>query len=176
MRETERQRYKQREKQTPCREFHAGLNPQTLGSQPKPKADAQPLSHPGIPFFEGCIIYWRWWWGACKQAGKRSWGGRGRGKESISSWFRPEHRAQFWAGSQDPGSWPEPKPRVRCLTDWVTHVPQYTVISNLYSPKTSHPKKSCASMCVHNFPKDLQSLLPLPLLTQACFSSILPPL
>ena len=26
-----------------------GLNPRTPGSQPKPKADAQLLSHPGIP-------------------------------------------------------------------------------------------------------------------------------
>ena len=27
----------------------AGLDPRTLGSWPKPKADAQPLSHPGVP-------------------------------------------------------------------------------------------------------------------------------
>ena len=26
-----------------------GLDPGTLGSQPEPKADAQPLSHPGAP-------------------------------------------------------------------------------------------------------------------------------
>ena len=26
-----------------------GTNPRTLGSRPEPKADAQPLSHPGIP-------------------------------------------------------------------------------------------------------------------------------
>ena len=26
-----------------------GLNPGTLGSCPEPKADAQPLSHPGVP-------------------------------------------------------------------------------------------------------------------------------
>ena len=26
-----------------------GLNPGTPGSRPEPKADAQPLSHPGIP-------------------------------------------------------------------------------------------------------------------------------
>ena len=34
--------------------FHAGspkqlLNPRTPGSRPEPKADAQPLSHPGAP-------------------------------------------------------------------------------------------------------------------------------
>ena len=33
----------------PCREPDAGLNPRTLGSRPKPKADAQPLSHPSVP-------------------------------------------------------------------------------------------------------------------------------
>ena len=26
-----------------------GLDPRTLGSRPEPKADAQPLSHPGAP-------------------------------------------------------------------------------------------------------------------------------
>ena len=26
-----------------------GLNPRTTGSRPEPKADAQPLSHPGVP-------------------------------------------------------------------------------------------------------------------------------
>ena len=48
MRDTERQR----EKQAPHREPDAGLNPRTLGSQPEPKADAQPLSHPGAPTLE----------------------------------------------------------------------------------------------------------------------------
>ena len=28
----------------------AGLNPRTLGSQPEPKADTEPLSHPDICF------------------------------------------------------------------------------------------------------------------------------
>ena len=36
-----------REGQAPCSECDAGLNPRTLGSQPEPKADAQPLSHAG---------------------------------------------------------------------------------------------------------------------------------
>ena len=45
----ERQRHRQREKQTPCREPNAGLNPRTPGLCPEPKADAQPLSHPGVP-------------------------------------------------------------------------------------------------------------------------------
>ena len=49
MRDTERQRQRQREKQAPCRESDAELDPRTLGSHPEPKADAQPLSHPGIP-------------------------------------------------------------------------------------------------------------------------------
>ena len=34
---------------TPHREPHTGLDPRTLGSGPEPKADAQPLSHPGVP-------------------------------------------------------------------------------------------------------------------------------
>ena len=45
----ERQRHRQREKQAPCREPHVGLNPRTPGSGPESKADAQPLSHPGVP-------------------------------------------------------------------------------------------------------------------------------
>ena len=37
------------ERQAPCRKPDAGLNPRTLGSCPEAKADAQPLSHPGVP-------------------------------------------------------------------------------------------------------------------------------
>ena len=44
-RETERQR----EKEVPCREPDMGLDPETPGSHPEPKADVQPLSHPGVP-------------------------------------------------------------------------------------------------------------------------------
>ena len=47
--ERERQRHRQREKQAPCGEPDAGLNPGTPGSWPGPKADAEPLSPPGIP-------------------------------------------------------------------------------------------------------------------------------
>ena len=50
----ERQRHRQREKQAPRREPDVGLDPRalgpdprTLGPRPEPKADAQPLSHPG---------------------------------------------------------------------------------------------------------------------------------
>ena len=51
MRDThrERQKHRQREKQAPCREPDAGLDPGTPGSRPRPKAGAKPLSHPGIP-------------------------------------------------------------------------------------------------------------------------------
>ena len=45
----ERQRHRQREKQAPCKEPSAGLDPRAQGSGSEPKADAQPLSHPGIP-------------------------------------------------------------------------------------------------------------------------------
>ena len=47
-RERERQRHRQREKQAPYREPNVGLYPGTPGLCPEPKANAQPLSHPGI--------------------------------------------------------------------------------------------------------------------------------
>ena len=49
MTDRDRQRHRQREKQAPCREPDMGLNPRTPGSHPEPKADAQPLSHSGVP-------------------------------------------------------------------------------------------------------------------------------
>ena len=49
MRDRERQRHMQREKQAPCGEPDMGLNSETPGSCPELKADAQPLSHLGIP-------------------------------------------------------------------------------------------------------------------------------
>ena len=45
------ERHRQREKQAPCREPNVGLDPRSPGSSPGPKADAQPLSHPGVPVF-----------------------------------------------------------------------------------------------------------------------------
>ena len=48
-RERETQRHRQREKHAPCGETDAGLDPRTPRSWPEPKADAQPLSHPGAP-------------------------------------------------------------------------------------------------------------------------------
>ena len=44
MTQRERQRHRQREKQTPCGEPNGGLDPRTLGSRPDLRADAQPLS------------------------------------------------------------------------------------------------------------------------------------
>ena len=44
-----------RERQTDrgrSREPNVGLDPRTVESQLEPKADAQPLSHPGIPHFK----------------------------------------------------------------------------------------------------------------------------
>ena len=50
MRDTKKERKRQRHRQrVPCREPNAGLDPGTLGSLPEPKADAQLLSHPGVP-------------------------------------------------------------------------------------------------------------------------------
>ena len=48
MKDTERGRNRQREKQAPCREPHVGLDPGTPGQRPGPNAGAKPLSHPGI--------------------------------------------------------------------------------------------------------------------------------
>ena len=45
------ERHRQREKQAPCGEAGVGLNPRTPGSHPELKADAQPLSHPGVPIY-----------------------------------------------------------------------------------------------------------------------------
>ena len=50
--ETQRERgrdTRQSENQAPCRKCDAGLDPRTPGSCPDPKADAQPVSHPGAP-------------------------------------------------------------------------------------------------------------------------------
>ena len=49
MRDTQREAETQMEKQTPHRESDVGLDPRTLGSCSELKADAQPLSCPGIP-------------------------------------------------------------------------------------------------------------------------------
>ena len=50
MRETHTEAETQAEgKQAPCGEPNVGLYPRTLGSHPEPKADAQLLSHPGVP-------------------------------------------------------------------------------------------------------------------------------
>ena len=48
MRDTERQRHRQREKQAPHREPDVGLDPRT-GISSEPKAGAQSLNHPGTP-------------------------------------------------------------------------------------------------------------------------------
>ena len=53
-----RDRERLREKQPPHREPNAGLNPRTLGSRPEPKADAQPLSHPGAPDCYFKLLLW----------------------------------------------------------------------------------------------------------------------
>ena len=52
MRGTERQRPRQREKQAPCREPDAGLYPGTPESRPGLKAEAPPLSPPGVPWWD----------------------------------------------------------------------------------------------------------------------------
>ena len=52
MRDPEKEAETQAEREaSSLQEADAGLDPRTLGSRPKPKADAQPLSHPGTPNF-----------------------------------------------------------------------------------------------------------------------------
>ena len=57
MRDTEKewQQHREREKEAPCGEPEVELDPRTPGSGPEPKADAQPLSPPGIPNFQFLI-------------------------------------------------------------------------------------------------------------------------
>ena len=61
MRDRERQTHRQREKQAPCWEPEAGLDPGTPGLSPGPKAGAKPLRHPGIPqlvcLTDECALY-----------------------------------------------------------------------------------------------------------------------
>ena len=71
MRDTERQGHRQREKQASHWEPDAVLNPRTLGYRPEPKADTQPLSHPGAPSFLFCFVLFL----ECMSGGR----GRGRG-------------------------------------------------------------------------------------------------
>ena len=52
-----RQRHRQREKQAPSKEPDVGLNPWAPGSHPEPKANAQPLSHPGVPIYHIVFIH-----------------------------------------------------------------------------------------------------------------------
>ena len=54
MRDTQRETETQAEGETgSMQESDAGLNPGTPGSQPEPKVDTQPLSHPSIPPQDG---------------------------------------------------------------------------------------------------------------------------
>ena len=48
-RERQRHRQRQREQQAPCSEPDVGLDPESPGLHPGPKAGAKPLHHPGIP-------------------------------------------------------------------------------------------------------------------------------
>ena len=56
VRDRERQRHRQREKQAPRGQPDVGLDPRTLGPCPDPKAEGQPLNHPGIPLY--LFFYW----------------------------------------------------------------------------------------------------------------------
>ena len=60
MRDTERQRHRQRERQALCEEPDVGLDPRTPRSCPEPKADTQPLRHPGVSrnslYLQKCIV------------------------------------------------------------------------------------------------------------------------
>ena len=60
MRHTERQRHRQREKQAPCGEPDAGLDPGNLGSGSELKAGAKPLSHPDVPSDSFLLKFLSW--------------------------------------------------------------------------------------------------------------------
>ena len=49
MRDTQREAETQAEGEVGSQGAWCGLDPRTLGSWPEPKADVQPLSHPGVP-------------------------------------------------------------------------------------------------------------------------------
>ena len=52
--------HRQREKQAPCMESDVGLDPRTPESCTEPKAEAQPLSHPGaqiLTLFKGTSLW-----------------------------------------------------------------------------------------------------------------------
>ena len=116
MRDTERQRHRQREKQAYCREPDAGLDPRTPGSRPEPKADAQPLSHAGAPdlFMLERERQRQCEWGE---------GQRERERESQAACLlstEPDSRLH----PRILRSRPEPKSRVGQLTHCATQVPQ----------------------------------------------------
>ena len=50
-REREARHRQREEKQAPCKEPDVGLDPGNPGSGSEPKADAQLLSHPGVPIY-----------------------------------------------------------------------------------------------------------------------------
>ena len=57
MRDTEREaETQQREKQAPCGEPDAGLDPGTPGSHPELEADAPPWSHLGAPEWDFTVV------------------------------------------------------------------------------------------------------------------------
>ena len=53
----ERQRHREREKQAPCEESDVGHDPRIPGSWTEPKADTQPLSHPGAPHSTSFLFF-----------------------------------------------------------------------------------------------------------------------
>ena len=56
MKDTERQKHRQREKQATAGSLMQDSILGTRGSQPEPKADAQPLSHPGAQCMAFCRL------------------------------------------------------------------------------------------------------------------------
>ena len=53
--EGERQRHRPREKQAPCRDPDAGLDPETLGSQPGPISTTEPPGRPDFSVLKGLL-------------------------------------------------------------------------------------------------------------------------
>ena len=112
MRDTERQRHRQREKQAPCRKPDVGCDPQTWDHI---LSETQLLSHPGVPLFlflkKILSIYLRERERDRERAGRGAEGerGRGRGRSRLPRTAGPGDQAL--SQHQEPEAQPTEPPR-----------------------------------------------------------------
>ena len=123
--EREGQRHRQKEKQAPCGEPNAGLDPTTPRSRPEPKAGAQPLSHPGAqnmclndhPLFIKTLDF-----KSVKNICLQTIEQQGKGLAFPDQWQWQEARAKNW--NQAAKQWyghPGQRPRVQKWKDECKH-------------------------------------------------------